>query len=462
LKDLESRTATVPADHPVAVRDEAQALTAYRQFLATAPDSPQRAEAMRRVGDLEMARADRALEDMPPEGAGAVPPPVYAAAIAEYQRYLAAYPKDTRNDRVLYQLARAQDQGGSPDAALATLNRLIAEHPKTGALDEAQFRRGELLFARGRYADAEAAYAALLTPDHADHPYVDRALYMQGWARFKQGKLDEALQSYFGVLDHTMPQTDDGRPLAEQAALSRADRELLEDTFRVVSLSLQALDGAASIPAYTAGGRRQGYAFRVYDELGALYLKQERIKDAADTWAAFAQAQPLHDQAPALQARVIDTLQQHGFGSLAMEARQRYAVRYGIDSDYHRANPEARPARRATRTPMPRRPCTGTASCSPPSRTTPPHRTAASCWPNCSSSAGSTPKRPTTTSRSPTTRPARMRAKPPKPAMPACWRGPLWRRPPTPTAARRWRADACKAPSGSRTATRRTPARPPC
>ena len=80
--------------------------------------------------------------------------------------------------------------------------------------------------------------------------------------------------------------------------LSRADRELVEDSFRVLSLSLASLQGAESVPALIDSPLRESYQYRVYLQLADLYGKQERIKDAADTLAAFVRRQPLHAQAP--------------------------------------------------------------------------------------------------------------------------------------------------------------------
>ena len=57
---------------------------------------------------------------------------------------------------------------------------------------------------------------------------------MEGWSRFKQARLDDALKSFFGVLDAKL-----GKP----GELTRADRELVDDTFRVTSISLAALQG---------------------------------------------------------------------------------------------------------------------------------------------------------------------------------------------------------------------------
>ena len=81
-------------------------------------------EAMRRLGDLEMDRADNRSAI-----AARSRRPDYRAAITRYQDFLKAYPKDPGNDRVLYQLARAHEQGGDLETALKTLDRLVARLP---------------------------------------------------------------------------------------------------------------------------------------------------------------------------------------------------------------------------------------------------------------------------------------------------------------------------------------------
>lgn len=335
LKSLAGRQIDVQADQGVAgVGSEEKAIAAYRKFLEVAPNAPQRSEAMRRLGDLEMDTADNKLATG--EGSGT---PDYKAAIARYQDYLKAFPNDPGNDRVHYQIARAYEQGGDLETALKTLDGLVAKYPKTAYLDEAQFRRGELLFTIRDYSKAEQAYATVLRGD-AHGAYHDRALYMHGWALFKQGKVEEALQSFFGVLDVKVAGRAGGAELDSLEGLTRADRELVEDTFRVASLSLANLQGAESIPAYMTTDARRSYEFRVYQQLGELYIKQERTKDAADAFGAFAKREPLHAQAPQLQARVIDIYQGAGFSALALDAKKDYVSRYGVNSEFRKANPE--------------------------------------------------------------------------------------------------------------------------
>ncbi|HEU0199598.1 MAG TPA: tetratricopeptide repeat protein, partial [Burkholderiaceae bacterium] len=334
LKSLESRTVEIAPDAGISVTHET-AMMAYKEFLAVAPRDPQRQEALRRLGDLEMDRIDSKMAG----GETAEAAAEYRAAIERYQDFLKTYPSDPNNDRVLYQLARAYELSGQLETALKTLDQLVQSYPQTQHRDEAQFRRGEMLFALREYAKAENAYAVTMQSGPAT-PYYERSLYMHGWSRFKQGRLEDALQSFFGVLDRKLPGHGDA-PLEELPGLTRGDRELVEDTFRVTSLSLQSLQGPASIAEYVKDPKRREYEFRVYEQLGELYLKQDRIKDAADTYALFAQRQPLHTQAPLLLARVIEIYGKTGFENKALEAKKDYVVRYGVRSEFQRANPGA-------------------------------------------------------------------------------------------------------------------------
>jgi TolA-binding protein len=335
LKTLANRQVNVDKDTPLAAANETKAIDAYRKFLDIAPQAPQRSEAMRRIGDLEMDSADTQSADSKAAAA-----PDYKAAIARYQDYLKTYPADPNNDRVLYQMARAYEQNGDLDTALKTLDRLVKDYPATRYANEAQFRRGELLFTARNYVEAEKAYSTVLKAGESN-PFQDRSLYMQGWSLYKQGRLDESLRSFFGVLDLKVAgRAGEGPGLQSIQGLSRADRELVEDTFRVASISLANLQGAESIQAYIDSPARRSYEFRIYEQLGDLYIKQERPKDAADTFGLYARRNPMGAQAPVLQARVIEIYEKTGFANLALEAKKEYVAHYGRQSEFRTANPD--------------------------------------------------------------------------------------------------------------------------
>jgi len=413
IKDLDSRVFQVPPDKGVVANDDAT-IAAYREYLKKAPADTQRPEAMRRLGDLEMDRADSRLAGGAPEkkpsapadaggiaaeknaragnaggdgkssasasaaapaatasptakvdaltpkaappvasvpgsGKGAIGAPTAAAAegnsdaqnyrgaITMYLELLKNFPAAADSDKVLYQLAHAYELSGDLEDALKVLNRLVAEYPHSSLVDEAHFRRGELMFAMHNYRGAESAYAIILAqPNHT--PYFERALYMHGWSLYKQDRLEEALHSFFGVLDLKLIAREADVDLDVVAGLTRADRELVEDTLRVVSLCLENLQGAETVPQYMTSALRRDYEFRIYRQLGELYLAQERVKDAADTFLAFARRYPLHTQSPVLQARVIEIYQQAGFENLALGAKRDYVGHYRLHGEFYKAN----------------------------------------------------------------------------------------------------------------------------
>ena len=130
-----------------------KARESYEAFLELVSDDPElRAEAMRRLGDLELdaTESQELADDLDAlDGEG------FENAVDLFSELLEAYPDYRRNDTVLYQLARAYEAGGQMEDSLRVLNELVAKHPDTEILHEVQFRRGEMLFLRRDYAGAE-------------------------------------------------------------------------------------------------------------------------------------------------------------------------------------------------------------------------------------------------------------------------------------------------------------------
>ena len=330
IESLEKRSVEIPAAEPLPDGREA-AMANYREFLEMASDDPLlRAEAMRRLADLEL----QSSEDRQSEGdAVALDQTEIENAVEMYQALLDAYPDYEQSDRVLYQLARAYESTGQGDEALVALGRLIAEYPDSPYTDEAEFRRGEILFVDKRYAESERAYASVIATGEESR-FFEQSLYKQGWAFFKQGMYTESAGDFLSLLDRRLAPLarDDGS--FDLSELARAERELIDDTLRVLSLSYSYVDGQSSIAPSLAGHREDVYGFLLYQSLGDLYLSKERFHDAADTYRAFVARAPLHGSAPAFQLRVIEAYSQGGFPSLVLEGKQTFVEEYGLDREY--------------------------------------------------------------------------------------------------------------------------------
>lgn len=310
----------------------------YRAFLDLVSDDPElRAEAMRRLGDLELeaTEAQQLVENI-----DALDETEYNNAVGLYQQLLEAYPDYRRNDTVLYQLARAYEMGGRTEEALSVLDNIVQRFPETSLIDEAQFRRGEMLFIRKRYNEAEAAYQVVVQYGDTSR-YYEQSLYKLGWSQFKLAWHEESLSPFFGLLDRKVGNIEIGEGEKRLQTLKRAERELVEDTFRVLSLSFSYMEGADSIDAYLASRDTPRYSYIIYRNLGDLYLEKERYQDAAVTYEAFVKQDPFHAKAPLLQVEVIEAYKQGGFPSLVLSGKKDFVERYGMDGQFWLRNPRA-------------------------------------------------------------------------------------------------------------------------
>ena len=332
IKDLERANVEVDTQAAI-VGSEAKAMESYRLFLDVASNDPLlKAEAMRRLADLQLETAD--VEELASnvESLGSL-----GSTIQMYEQLLESYPNYAKNDLVLYQLARAYEAEGRIDDSLATLDRLIEQYPRTEQLDEAQFRRGETLFVQKRYRDAERAYAVVLEEGDSS-PFFEQALYKHGWSMFKQQLYEESLSSFFTLLDRQLGTDNnasgDRDPAVLYAAMGRAQQEIVDDTFRVLSIGFSYLDGAESISRYFSRHGARPYGFIAYTNLGDLYLDQERFQDAADAYHAFVELDPYHAKAPLLQVEVIEAFKKGEFADLVLEGKENFVETYGPGSPY--------------------------------------------------------------------------------------------------------------------------------
>ena len=328
-KDVEIRSGNVIINSTDLARDN------YRAFLdLVSDDADLRAEAMRRLADLEL---DATEAEQLAQNIDTVNHTGYNNAVDLYQQLLEAYPEYRRNDTVLYQLGRAYEIGGRNDDAVAVLNELVRKYPNTPLIDEVQFRRGEMLFLRRNYDDAALAYQVVIEHGEASRFY-EQSLYKLGWTQFKLASHESSLDPFFELLDRKIGgiELQDGDRRLEQ--LSRANQELVEDTFRVLSISFSYMDGAESIDDYLKQRGQPEYSYEIYRNLGDLYLEKERFVDAAGAYGAFVDQDPYHPQAPLLQVEVIEVYKRGGFPSLVLEGKKGFVDRYGMDGQFWTRN----------------------------------------------------------------------------------------------------------------------------
>lgn len=313
---------------PEVVDSGALAREQYRLFLdMPVADPALQLEALRRLGDLNLKAGEEREIDGEIDDSHAF----FGEAVQLYEALLENNPGYADTDRILYQLARAWETIGEPERALAALDRLIAAWPGSAFFAEAQFRRGEILFVDRRYAEAEGAYAAVIAQGQSS-AFYEQSLYKHGWVLFKRGRHDGSLASFMDLLDRRMVGADDAVTLLD--SLSRPERELIDDTFRAMSISFSYLDGHVSIDELLAQRGDVHYADLLYAHLGDLFIDKERFDDAARAFAAFVARAPTHERAPALQLKVIEAYTLAQFPSRVLEAKRAFVTLYGMDAAF--------------------------------------------------------------------------------------------------------------------------------
>ncbi len=301
-----------------------QVMAAYKRVYGMLPSARQNHAVGKRLADLHMAQG----EDLDIEGQ-AQP---YEPAVALYEDLLL----QTRNaegvegaekvDEILYQLARAYDLSGNTERTLHYLNRLIAQYPDSEYIPEGRFRRGELMFSSDDYAAAAQDYGYVVSLGEQSI-YFRNASYMLGWSEFKRAHFEAGLQQFFNVVEALLTVDAPDQTTA-------LNKELLKDSFRVITLALFYLDGAQTLAEEMRRRGRPDWQYLAYQHLADGYFEKERFLDNVATWQTFIEHNSLDARAPAAHKGMIKTLIDADFPSDVLPKKKEFVARYGVYSDF--------------------------------------------------------------------------------------------------------------------------------
>ncbi|MDH3949347.1 MAG: tetratricopeptide repeat protein, partial [Gammaproteobacteria bacterium] len=275
-------SATRPQVASVAGTPSDQALTHIPIHNESEADFERRATRRQPVDSMAAAA------DKPVEGADDLERAGTSEAIRLYKKLLNDYPLYERNDQVLYQMSRAYEELGQIKEAMAVMDRMVRNFPRSQYIDEVQFRRAEYFFVHRHYLDAEDAYASIVDIG-VSSSFYELALYKLGWTSYKQELYEDALHQFIALLDHKVSIGYDFAQTEDEQERKRA-----EDTFRVISLSFSNLGGDDSVVQYFSHHGKRSYEDRVYSNLAEFYFDKRRYADASETYNAFVSRNPFH------------------------------------------------------------------------------------------------------------------------------------------------------------------------
>ena len=227
--------------------DEDKAIAAYRDFLDG--DARRHRSAPRRCAGWATSRWPAPTTPTPSRPRRAARP-----TTARPSRSTATTSRPIRTTRATTACSTSsrgrRSRAAQLEQALKTLDSLVATYPQTRYRDEAQFRRGELLFTLRQYPKAEQAYAMVLTRRLRSARTANARCTCRAGPGSSRAASKRRCGSFFGVLDGKIAGIRDD-DLDKSEALSRADKELVDDTLRVIEhLAGQPARAPESIPAY--------------------------------------------------------------------------------------------------------------------------------------------------------------------------------------------------------------------
>ncbi|HZP11600.1 MAG TPA: tetratricopeptide repeat protein [Nevskiaceae bacterium] len=332
IKELSKQKAPAPQklpiqkSAPVEVSPES-AEENYRKILELAPDVETKAEAMRRLADLQIQVDESGTSD-PKKSAQ-----VQQDSINLYNQLLTEKPDDRNNDRVLYQLSRAYQNTGHEDQAVEALGRLEKQFPDSQLIGDAHFRRAELLFHLQRFDEASTEYKTVMDMGGRT-AFFEPAQYKYGWSLFKQSQYEPALVVFCQILDRELPPGVGANPQIALAAVDQGKRDVAKDALRVAGLSFAALGGGEAVNEFIQRKGEPRFFPLLYNALGEQLAEKQRYTDAAKAYGAFTEKYPMHPLAPSFQSRVIKTYADGGFSELVVQEKEKFATTYDPSAPY--------------------------------------------------------------------------------------------------------------------------------
>ena len=231
---------------------------------------------------------------------------LYPASRRALERFVAQYPKDSRQPEAVLLLGKARLQAGDAQAALDTFKRAQMLTPVPGRPQEARFWEAETLFRLKRFLDARDAYDAVVRADAAG-PLAPEAFYGRAWSDLEL-KHSEAAVAGFRELLSAFPD----HALAPSAALQAA--RALADLKRTT----EALALLAEIP------RKYSTSPLVADaQFWSGWIKTTTETDprgGVGELRAFLAAHPNHPQAATARRLIPQTLARSGDKAEQLEA----------------------------------------------------------------------------------------------------------------------------------------------
>lgn len=252
------------------------------------------------------------------------------SAIKLFKQLLALSEKEADTDKILYLLAKAYTLVGNAGRASNTLGQLINTFPESPYVVEARFRRGEMMFAAGKYKKAENEYL-FIVERKSDKYFYDKGLYKLGWAQFKQSNFDHALKNYIKLLTYN-EKVANIKESNQYADLNSMQRGLLEDVIKSIGLIYLYQGNTLLNQKELALLANQAYGPMLFREISDIYIQKKMPTSAAQILLDFASNNIYHPLAIRFHSDSIELFERAENIQLEVKVKSKYVKYYGVGS----------------------------------------------------------------------------------------------------------------------------------
>lgn len=243
--------------------DKVKAENAYKDYLISETSkSTIRKNALQRLAEIQL---DMSVTD-PEQFIGKTD----KTSINLFKKRLNEFPKDPKNDVVLYQLANAYAVSGRDGKKVEVLESLVDKYPGSKYYIESMFRLGESYLTKSQYIDAELALTSVIVEDRSNK-YKNNALFKRAWSKYKQLRYSEAIEDYNQLLSL----------YPKGSSSNRSDQEFLNNIYKVYGACITYLGIDASLKNLSAKIPNDDIRYFIYINLAKSLENQDRVIDAA-------------------------------------------------------------------------------------------------------------------------------------------------------------------------------------
>jgi len=256
----------------------------------------------------------------------------FERTIALEQKIVSRFPEYPLVDGAYYLLAYCLDQQGELTQAAETFRELIEKSPDSKFITEAWIRIGEFNFDEAELTKALHAYSQAMKNEQ--HPLYDKVLYKMAWTYYRMAGPDT--QEYFQKsVDYFTKLVDFYEKKGKDASADMKEEAL---QYIAVCYAEEGWGGIDNLNKYyhSLGGRT--YEVDIYRRLSKAFFEQTRYDEAIKGYKIILDKEPLAEDAPELQVKIIKAFQQLRNFVRVAEEEERLVATYSPGTKWYKAN----------------------------------------------------------------------------------------------------------------------------